>query len=239
MASRKRPSSSNAHRAISYSPRQLSTSVVEPSGGDPVTDGREGISTKSVGLPTGNGWIGRRCCGHDESVDATSIRLRPLRRDDEQACLGAHAALAADGFEFLLCYDPSRSWPEHLQRTHEMMHGRDLPDGWVPGVFLVAELNDVIVGRSSVRFALNPWLEIVGGHIGYGVLAQHRRRGHATEILRQSLVIARAHGVDDVLVTCDENNTASIGVIERCGGHLDGLVDNPAGGPRKRRYWFH
>ena len=183
-------------------------------------------------------WNCRRDCGHDELVEATSIRLRPLRSDDEQACIDAHAAMADDGFEFLLRYDPSRPWPEHVRRTHAMACGRDLPDGWVPGVFLVAELDGVIVGRSSVRFALNPWLEMVGGHIGYGVLAEHRGRGHATEILRQSLVIARAHGVADVLVTCDEHNVASASVIERCGGDLDGVVDDPAGGPRKRRYWF-
>ncbi|MGI8445981.1 MAG: hypothetical protein ACR2MP_02105 [Streptosporangiaceae bacterium] len=33
-----------------------------------------------------------------------------------------------------------------------------------------------------------------GGYIGYCVLSGHRRRGYATGILRQSLVIARAHG---------------------------------------------
>ena len=68
---------------------------------------------------------------------------------------------------------------------------------------------------------LNDWLRLEGGHIGYGVLPGHRRRGYATEILRQSLVVARAHGVDRVLVTCDDDNAGSAAVIEANGGVLD------------------
>jgi predicted acetyltransferase len=74
----------------------------------------------------------------------------------------------------------------------------------------------------------------------------------ATELLRQSLVIARAHGVERVLVTCDDDNVGSATVIERCGGRLD-PVTPPSDGPGrplraepatppsrvpKRRYWI-
>ena len=168
------------------------------------------------------------------------IHLRRLRDGDEQVCLAANDAMVGDDFEFLLGYDPSQPWPEYVRRTHAMANGADLPEGFVPAEFLVAELDGgPIVGRSSVRFAMTPWMAIAGGHIGYGVLPEHRRNGYATEILRQSLDVARSNGVNDVLVTCDEHNVGSASVIERCGGAFAEVVDNPRGGPRKRRYWFH
>ena len=92
-----------------------------------------------------------------------------------------------------------------------------------------------VVGRASVRHALSEQLLRLGGHIGYGVLPQFRRRGYATEILRQSLVVARAAGVDRVLVTCDDDNLGSIAVIERCGGRRDPEWPGDEG---TRRYWI-
>jgi predicted acetyltransferase len=80
-------------------------------------------------------------------------------------------------------------------------------------------------------------LTSAGGHIGYCVLPRYRRRGYAAEILRQSLIIARAEGVDRVLVTCDEHNVGSATVVERAGGILEDVRRDPTGVPR-RRYWI-
>jgi predicted acetyltransferase len=68
--------------------------------------------------------------------------------------------------------------------------------------------------------------------------SEHRRKGYASEILRQSLVIARSFDVARVLVTCDEDNAASARTIVRNGGILENVVENPAGGARKQRYWI-
>jgi predicted acetyltransferase len=116
--------------------------------------------------------------------------------------------------------------------------GTSQPAGRVPGTFLVADVGGEIVGRSSIRFALNEFLAREGGHIGYAVLPWHRRRGFATEILRQSLVIARAHGVGRVLVICDDDNAGSRVVIETCGGQLESVIETNPQEPPKRRYWI-
>ncbi|MDN4161731.1 GNAT family N-acetyltransferase [Nocardioides abyssi] len=168
----------------------------------------------------------------------SELRLRPLRADDEAEAVQAHQELAADDFELLLGWTPERSWADLLEQYERERRGVDLPEGRVPAVFLVAEVDGALVGRVSIRFALNDWLAAYGGHVGYGVRPAHRRRGHATEMLRQALVVARAGGVDRVLVTCDDDNAGSAATIERCGGVLDGLVDEPGQTVPKRRYWI-
>ena len=54
----------------------------------------------------------------------------------------------------------------------------------------------------------------------------------------QSLVIARAVGVERVPVTCDDDNAGSITVIERCGGRLDSVIRSEPSVPLTRRYWL-
>lgn len=166
------------------------------------------------------------------------LRLRPLRDADAEAFVAAHRELAeVDGFPFGLAYHEAMPWEAYVRRTRSWPCGVALPEGWVRNTFLVAEVSGTIVGRTSIRHELDDFLVRVGGHIGYCVVPAHRRRGHATEILRQSLVVARAAGVDRVLVTCDEPNVASAATIERCGGVLESVVETGEG-PPKRRYWI-
>lgn len=166
----------------------------------------------------------------------TGLVLRPMGVEDEGPARAAHAALVDDRFSFLLDLRPDEPWSAYVERLERWSGGEDLPADRVRAAFLLAWVDGAVVGRSSIRFALTPWLAAYGGHIGYGVVPGHRRRGHATEILRQSLAIARAEGIDEVVVTCDEGNVGSAAVIERCGGMLDAVVDDPVEGVAKRRY---
>jgi predicted acetyltransferase len=166
------------------------------------------------------------------------LRLRPYTHDDEVSAREANEVMKNDGALLLLDLDDGMAWDQWLRRIDEHRRRLSLSVGLVPATQLVADVNGVIVGSARIRFSLNKDLERTGGHIGYGVLPAHRRRGYATEILRQALIIARSQGVARVLVTCLDDNVGSACVIERCGGVLEDVIDIDEGSRRLRRYWF-
>jgi predicted acetyltransferase len=165
-----------------------------------------------------------------------ALLLRAPAPEDEAVVTQAQLELAADDFEFVF-RDPDEPWADYLADVERQRVGVDLAPDRVPATFLLAVVDGEIVGRVSIRHALNDRLSVIGGHIGYGVRPAYRRRGHATEILRQSLAIARGLGLDRVLLTCDDSNDASARTIESCGGVLDGVV-TPEDHPPVRHYWI-
>lgn len=108
----------------------------------------------------------------------------------------------------------------------------------VPKTHLWAVAEERFVGRISIHHELNDALRVEGGHIGYDTVPSFRGRGVATEMLRQSLPLARALGLTEVLLTCDDANAASIRVIERNGGSLRETKSPGPNRPRKRYYWI-
>lgn len=145
--------------------------------------------------------------------------------------------MRAEGFEFILADLDHRSFDDVIAEFQREADGVDLGPGRVRSDFLVAEVNGEVVGRTSIRYELTEFLRQLGGHVGFGVAPGHRRRGYATAILQQSLERLHDRGVEDVLVTCDDTNSASAAVIERCSGILEKTVDRPDGG-LTRRYWI-
>lgn len=109
--------------------------------------------------------------------------------------------------------------------------GTPRPAGFVPDTVLRFSDGPTFIGRLSIRHRLTDSLRETGGHIGYDVRPSARRRGHATEMLRQARPIARELGIDPALVTCDVGNIGSRKVIEANGGRFE---DERYG---KLRYW--
>jgi predicted acetyltransferase len=116
----------------------------------------------------------------------------------------------------------------HAQRLEETPR----PVGFVPDTELWWVEGDEFLGRVGIRHRLTPALLEAGGHIGYDVRPSARRRGHATAMLREALIVARRLGIESALVTCNVDNVGSRTVIERNGGVLE---DERAG---KLRFWM-
>lgn len=163
-----------------------------------------------------------------------TLTLRAPHPEDEHAARAIHGQLAAEGFDFLLA---DGTWAQVLAQIQRESAGVDLPEGRVPADFLVAEVDGALVGRVSIRYELTDFLLHIGGHVGYAVAPQYRRRGYATQILRRALERLEERGVHRVLVTCDDDNLASARTIEACGGVLENVVSDGTEVP-KRRYWI-
>lgn len=123
----------------------------------------------------------------------------------------------------------------------ELRNERDNPKpGRVPALnfWIIDDDADQAVGFINLRLGLNDYLLNYGGHVGYSVFPQYRRRGYATAALSAILPIAAREGIERLLVTCVESNVGSAAVIEACGGVLEDRRA-PEGAPEPfRRYWI-
>ena len=79
----------------------------------------------------------------------------------------------------------------------------------------------------------------MGGHIGYDTRPSFRGRGIGTLMLRAALPIARELGIGRALLTVNENNPASIKIIEKNGGVLMDRKPQTDNGVFKRYYWIN
>ncbi len=113
------------------------------------------------------------------------------------------------------------------------------PEDKVPSnVYIAVRLNDnKIVGIIDLRHHINhPILSTWGGHIGFYVRPSERRKGYATEMLRQNLLNCRRLGIEKVLITCDAINTASERTILANGGVFEKYIE--VGSTMMKRFWI-
>jgi predicted acetyltransferase len=132
--------------------------------------------------------------------------LRKLESNDEDAFLRALTLTSVSDPNFVHYYRTELAFAAFLHILEDAEAGLGLPDGHVPSSLLYGFVDAEIVGRLMLRHSLNDFLRRIGGNIGFVVVPGHRRRGYATEMLRQGLHLATSKGMEKVLVTCDEDN---------------------------------
>ena len=88
---------------------------------------------------------------------------------------------------------------------------------WVMTDTFFAVDEDRIVGIIDFRHTLNDFLKDLG-HCGYSVRPSERRKGFATEMLRQLLEVAQKTGMNELYLSVERKNKPSVKTIIRNGG---------------------
>ena len=82
--------------------------------------------------------------------------------------------------------------------------------------FAIDETNRII-GIIDLRHTLNDFLEDLG-NCGYSVRPSERRKGYATEMLRQLIKIATNVGMNELHLSVERDNEPSVKTIKYNGG---------------------
>lgn len=121
-----------------------------------------------------------------------------------------------------------------------LSNSSECPPNFVPSEqYLCVRAEDkCVVGMINIRYELNDFLFRLGGHIGYSVRPSERKKGYAKAQLAMMLQEAGKHGLEQALVTCNEDNEASRRTILANGGILENEMWDEDDKTFVQRYWI-
>jgi predicted acetyltransferase len=136
-----------------------------------------------------------------------------------------------------LCEDYS-DFEAMVNKLNGYSRGVNIRSDFVPNTtfWLYETCSDKLVGAVNIRHCLNDKLLAYWGHIGYGVRPDERRKGYASQALREALGVCRELGIDRALLSCNKDNIGSAKVILKNGGELENEVELE--GRILQRYWI-
>ncbi len=139
--------------------------------------------------------------------------------------------------------DAEKNFEEILRRMElfETEKCIELVGDSVPCTVLWLVDGDEFIGRISIRHRLNDWYGKYGGQIGYAISPFYRGKGYGTLILKSGLQseVIKKLDIDQILITCDENNIASLKIIEKNNGIFEGKIYQEEADVTKLRYWIN
>lgn len=114
--------------------------------------------------------------------------------------------------------DQMDSYEEWLTSVTNNTCEETVNPAWViTDTFFAVDKSDRIVGIIDLRHTLNDFLKDFG-NCGYSVRPSERRKGYATEMLRQILEVAKRSGMDELHLSVECDNEPSIKTIKSNGG---------------------
>ena len=130
---------------------------------------------------------------------------------------------------------------EFIQKCKDYERPETLPaDKVIATQFLyVRELDNRLIGMLQVRHYFNDYLSKFGGHIGYSIRPSERRKGYAKAMLKSALPFCREINLENVLITCIEDNIGSEKTIIANGGIYESTIYEPDEKVNLKRYWIY
>ena len=99
-------------------------------------------------------------------------------------------------------------------------------DKLLPFYYYDIFINNTAVGKISVRIG-NNYHSYYNGNIGYEIDKEYRGNNYAYKACKLVLQVAKAHGMNELILTCDESNISSYKTIEKLGANLIEIVKPP------------
>lgn len=129
----------------------------------------------------------------------------------------------------------------YIQCLTDESNGVNLPEGYVPcSHFWLIDDNQSILGVVRIRHNINnEFLTLEAGHIGYDIAPSFRRNGYGKAMLKLALAKAKELGLNQVLLTADEENIASRKIIESNSGKFENIVMGKVFPNPLARYWVN
>ncbi|MCM1283766.1 MAG: GNAT family N-acetyltransferase [Muribaculaceae bacterium] len=125
-----------------------------------------------------------------------------------------------------------------LDKLEKWKHQERIPADYSPQTIFGVFDEGRLAGGFVLRHVLKSALINHSGNIGYLVRPAERKKGYGKILLMLALEKAGEKGLEKVLVTCRNDNTGSIKVIESCGGKYENDYYDEGADITYKRYWI-